>query len=315
MIKTDVGGNIYPFGLATASFTFTPLFDRAALVRRINITNVSANDNWTISVGQRVLMVFRILTTGSQQLLSVAPGLPAGNQDWWEFCRNVLKIDPTIPVPNGQSIVIASVGGATGDVELEAIECDVSDANRISLNHYMGTDFLIPVTHFLSASQSAAGAVQCDTQVSPAWVPALFSATALPVNWDVTLLALFAEGMGVNTFSGAANHQSITQDVRVFRNNVLMFTRQGNGIPNVGKASAGGSANTAFGQRSGIYPPFVLTLVDDDPLLPVPIHLGGGDVMQVLQEITGDLTGGASYANSLIVWAARIKVPAGAVGA
>jgi len=314
MIKTDVGGQIYPFGLATASFTFTPLFDRAAFVRRINITNVSANDNWTISVGQRVLMTVRILTVGLQQVLSVAPGLAAGNQDWWEFCRNVLNVDASIPVPNGQSLVIASVGGATADVEIEAEEVDVSDANRIGLNHYMGTDFLIPITHFLSASQSLPGAIQCDTQVSPNWVPALFSATALPVNWDVKLLAVFLEGMGVNTFSGAANHQSITQDVRIFRNNVLVFTRQGNGIPNVGKASAAGSANTVFGQRSGIFPPFNLTLVDDDPLLPVPIALGGGDVLQVLQEITGDLTGGASYANSLIVWAARVKVPAGAVG-
>lgn len=309
MLKTDVGGAIFPFGLATASLSISPLNDRALVVKRINITNVSASDNWTVSVGQRVLMTFRILTTGTQQLLAISDGSAFSHMDWWEYCRDVLNQPADIPLPNGLTMVIASAGGATADISVEALEVDIASANVVGINHYAGTEFLIPVYHYLNASVSAIGAVQCDTQIAPAWVPPIFGNAALPVNWTVKLLCLWLEGAGVNTFSGAANHQSTTQDLRVFRNQVQMFTRQGNGIPNIGKASAAGSANTVLGQRSGIYPPFMLSLPDDDSILDAPITLTGGDSFQLLQEIIGDVTGGASYANAMIVWAARVSVP------
>lgn len=310
-ILLDVGGYVYAQAEAAATLTITPLFDRAAIVRRINLSNPSAADNWTVNVGGRELMRFRELTVGNQSLLRVSDASTAPKLDFWEYCRNVLGIDPSIPVPNGQSLIFSSVGGATGDIDIEFEEISVSDGNVRGLNHYLGNVFLAPIAWFLNASQSAAAAVQFDTQISPAWFPALFSNTALPVNWKVELLSLFLEGMGVNTFSGAANHQSSTRDLRVLRDGVQMFTRASLGIPLRGSDSAAGSANTVFGQRSGIYRPVATEFPSDDPRTPLPLILQGGDVLQLFIDLIGDLTGGASYANALEVAIARITVPVG----
>lgn len=313
MILTDVGGYVYAQAEAAATLTITPLVDRAAFVRRINLSNPSAADNWTVNVGGRELMRFRELTGFPNQSLLRVSDSGAVKLDFWEYCRNVLGIDASVPVPNGQSLVFSSVGGATGDIDVEFEEVSVADANVRGINHYLGNVFLAPVVWFLNAAQSAAAAVQFDTQVSPAWYPALFSNTALPVNWKVELLSLFLEGAGVNTFSGAANHQSSTRDLRVLRDGVQMFTRAGLGIPLRGADSAAGSANTVFGQRSGIYRPFALQLPGDDAKPPLPLVLNGGDVLQLFVDLIGDLTGGASYANALQVAIARITVPVGQV--
>ena len=214
------------------------------------------------------------------------------------------------------TLAVASVGGATADILLEGKEVDPSDASAVQLNHYRGTDFLIPIYFSLGAAfaGAAGGVVQLDTQVAPPYVPALFSNTPLPVAWKIALLALFLEGAGVNTFSGAANHQSATQDLHVFKDQVQIFTRVGHGPPNVGAASAAGSANTVIGQRSGMFPPFEQSGDNPDSVLDSPIVLGGGETLQLLHDITGDGTGGASYANILQVAVARITVPTAALG-
>lgn len=313
MILRDIGGFGYDQSLAVATRTFTPLFDRAAVARRINISNPSAADNWNINVGGRTLMTVRELPlgTGNQHLMRVADSDVRPKLDFWEYCRNSLNMDPSIPIPNGQSIIVSSAGGATADINIEYLETDVQSQNAVGMQHYLGNVFLIPITWYLNAGQAAPGAIQVDTQVAPSWVPPIFSNVGVPVNWKFEILSLFIEGMGVNTFSGAANHQSTTQDVRIFRDNVQMFTRQSLGIPNEGSASAAGSANTVFGQRSAIFRPFELQSFTDDGMLPVPLVLNGGDVMQVLTDLTGDLTGTASYANALIVAIARVTVPVG----
>lgn len=313
MILTDVGGYVYAQAEAAATLTITPLFDRAAFVRRINLSNPSAADNWTVNVGGRELMRFRELTVGNQNLLRVSDPSTAPKMDFWEYCRNVLGIDPSIPVPNGQSLIFSSVGGATGDIDIEFEEVSIPDANVRGLNHYLGNVFLAPIAWFLNAAQSAPAAVQFDTQVSPVWYPPIFSGVGLPVNWKIELLSLFLEGSGVNTFSGAANHQSSTRDVRVTRDGVAMFTRASLGLPNRGNDSAAGSANTVFGQRSGIYRPFALQMPSDDPKPPLPLTLNGGDVLQLFIDLIGDLTGAASYANALQAAIARITVPVGQV--
>ncbi len=309
MLLPDVGGFIYAQAEAAATLTVSPLADRALVCRRINLSNVSANDNWTVNIGGRELARFRELNVGNQNMLRLADGDQRPKQDFFEFCRNGLGIDPSFPIPNGQSLIFSSVGGATGDIDIELEEIDVSSGNVKSLNHYLGNQFLVPIAWLLNASQSAAGAVQFDTQVAPLWVPALFSNLAVPVQWKIEILALFFEGMGVNTFSGAANHQSKTRDIRWFRDNVQMFTRSGLGIPDVGSSSAAGSANTVFGTEAGVYRPFALQLPFDDAAPPVPLVFGGGDVSQIFLDLTGDLTGGASYANALQVAIARVTVP------
>ncbi len=309
MLLPDVGGFFYDQTIAAATRTVTPLADRALILRRVGITSPSANDNWTINVGGRELARFRELTVGNQHLLRVSDASTAPKMDFFEYCRNVLGIDASFPVPNGQQLIVSSVGGATADIEMELEEIDVASGNLKVLNHYLGNQFLIPIAWLLNASQSAAGAVQFDTQIAPLWVPSLFSNLGIPVQWKIEVLALFLEGMGVNTFSGAANHQSTTQDIRWFRDNVQILTRSGLGLPLRGSASAAGSANTVFGQEAGIFRPMEQQMPSDDPALPAHIVFGGGDVSQLLLDLQGDLTGGASYANAIQVAIARVTVP------
>jgi len=312
--KLDVGGEVYQFTVAGASQTFTPLFDRAALLKRVNITNPSAKDNWTLNIGGRDLAVFRLSTVGNQQLMSITPPGSAPNLDFFAYCRNFLGIDPVFPVPLGLSAKLSSVGGATADIDMELLEVDPSDAGSMAINHFLGKHFLIPITWFLNASQSAAalGVVTVDTQVAPSWFPAIFAGAQVPEGWVIKILALFLEGVGVNTFSGAANHQSTTQTVRFSKNGTLLFSRTTSGVPNRGKASAAGSANTVFGQQSGVFPPFVFGDFDDSGILRQPIVLRGGDNLLIQQELQGDGTGGASYLDALITAICDVQVPSGA---
>ena len=73
-LRTEVGPRLYLNTLAAAAANLTPLADRAIMVRRITITNVSASDTWTVSVGGREIMRFRILNTGNQRLLAIPTG-------------------------------------------------------------------------------------------------------------------------------------------------------------------------------------------------------------------------------------------------
>lgn len=311
-IKLDVGGEVYQYTVAGASQTFTPLFDRAALLTRVNLANVSAKDNWTLNIGGRDIAVFRHSTLGNQQLLQAVPPASAPNLDFFTFCRQMLGKDVTFPVPLGLSAKLSSVGGATADVDMEVIEVDQADAGVIALNHFLGKHFLIPVTWYLNAGQAAAGVVGTDTQVAPSWFPTINAGAQVPKDWQITLLAVFLEGVGVNTFSGAANHQSTTQTVQIKKNGTLLFSRTTNGIPNRGKASAAGSANTVFGQQSGLFPPFTFASWDFRSVLRQPIVLKGGDNLVVSQELQGDLTGTASYADALVTAICDVLVPSGA---
>lgn len=312
--KLDVGGQVYQYTVGGASQTVTPLGDRAMLLKRINLSNPSAKDNWTLNIGGRDIAVFRHSTVGNQQLLQSAPPGSAPNTDFFTYCRNFLKTPVTFPIPLGLSAKLSSVGGATADVDMEMVEVDASDASALALNHFLGKHFLIPISWYLNASQSAAalGAVGMDTQVAPSWFPAIYAGAQIPAGWQITLLALFTEGVGVNTFSGAANHQSTTQTVRVSKNGTPLFSRTTTGIPNRGKASAAGSANTVFGQQSGVFPPIVLGSFDDENVLPVPIVLRQGDNMVVQTELQGDGTGGASYVDGLVTAICDVVLPSGA---
>lgn len=310
MIKTEVGPRVYLRTAAAATASYSPPNDRGAIVRRIVVDNVSANDNWTVTVSGRELMRFRVLTTGSQRLLFIPAASGAYRPNFFDWCRAALGKDPSIPVPLGMTLTVASVGGATADILIESEEHDAADVNNPGMvNHYRGTSFLIPIYWFLNASQTAAGLVQFDTQVAPAWVPDLKSGAAIPVNWRVELLALFHEGAGVNTFSGAANHQSFTQFIQWLRDQGIIWTRNNEGIPNEGSASAAGSANTVFGQRSAMFPPFEFSNDNDDNILNPSIVLGGGESLQQLLSISGDLTGGAAYSLALQVAIAQITTP------
>src|SRR5712691_5024036 len=132
--KLEVGGLVYQFGVGVATSTYFPPYDRGALIKRINLSNPSARDNWTLTIGGREVARLRQHTAGNQQWLFPSAGLAAPNVDYLTYVRYILGIEPQFPVPVGMPAILASVGGATADIDWEVVEVDASDAAQVTLN-------------------------------------------------------------------------------------------------------------------------------------------------------------------------------------
>lgn len=313
MVKTELGPFGYVYGVGVATQSFTPAFDRAAIVKNIGITQPSATDNWVVTVEGKPIMVFRVRSTGTQNIVRDDDQSTTFHSDYFNFCRNALGMDPSIPVPNGQTISVASVGGATANVQIRYQERDTGDISSAMLNHPTGSEWLIPIYTYLNAAQSAVGPTNDDTQVSPSWLPGFLTGTMCTSAWRLQLLAAFFQGVGVNTFSGAANHQSATKAKHILKNGVDLFGRNTPaGVPNLGQSSAAGSANTVFGQFLSSYQSFERAPRYEDNVFEQPITIQNGDTLFVREEFTGDLTGGANYEPELGIWIARVSQLQGA---
>lgn len=312
----QVGPRQYIQAFAAATLSYQPPFDRAAKCRRVIINNVSAADNWQVLVGGREIMRFRVLTGDQNRIILGPSAAGAGKPNFFDWCRTALGVDPMFPVPLGLTLTVQSVGGATADIMFEVKEVTVDEGATIGLNHYMGTDFLIPITTYLNASQSAVGQVQDDTQVAPPWVPAINANLALPVNWSIDIWAIFLDGVSNNSFSGAANHVGFTQNVVILKNGTTILTRTplSGGPSKKPVAAAAGSANISTVPLDVVLVPFENADVYDFNTLDDPITLRGGDVMQIFENLQGDLTGGEVFARALNVFIARVKVPAAISG-
>lgn len=304
MQKLEAGGRVYALGTAVATLSFTPLFDRAARVTNIKITNPSAADNWTVVCAGREIMRVRILTVGGQQPFGVqtqyagsAPGNLFDSSNLFYLARRRLNTEMSIPVRNGMTLTVASVGGATANVFIEAEEVDPGDLNAQMINHDQGNEFVVPIFLYVNAAVSAIGNAVIDTQVSPPWVPNIVNNAEFPPGWRMTVLQAFLEGGGVNTFSGAANHQSTTSYLALTKNGQAMFTRSVQGIPLIGEPSAAGSANTTIATSLTPLPSIQNTLDDTGYAFDPPLTFNPGDVPLWALNIAGDVTGGASYVN------------------
>lgn len=307
MLKTENGPFLYQFAKGASTMSFTPIADRGALVRRIAITAQSATDTWVVTSKAKEIMRIRQHASGNQRILR-ADDQGAGLHDtFFDFCRWILGMDPSIAVPLGQTLTISSVGGATANIMVEFEEHDTGDLNSSLLNHPDGKEWLVPIYTSLAAAVSATGVKLNDTQVGPAWLPNFLIGTLVTSAWRLQLLALFMEGAGVNTFSGAANHQSTTNTKQLTLNSRLLNSRSTNGIPNVGTPSAAGSANTVFGQVFAFQGAYEKSMYGYENVLNAPIVLQNGDTFTVADEIIGDVTGGADYSAAMAVWVARVS--------
>lgn len=306
MLKTEQGPFLYQFVKAAATLSFSPISDRGALVRDISITSVSATDTWVVTSKGKEIMRFRIRSTGNQNVVRGDDQATMPHLKFFDYCRWILGLDPSIPVPLGQTLTIASVGGATANISVEFEEHDTSDLNPGLINHPDGREWLVPVYTWLAASVTAVGPTNDDTQVGPSWLPNFLIGTLLTSAWRVQLLGAFMEGAGVNTFSGAANHQSTTNTKRLTLNSRSLASRTTTGIPNVGAASAAGSVNTVLGQVMADFQPFERSGPGYMSVFNAPIVLNNGDTFNVGEEFVGDFTGGADYSGASTVWIARV---------
>lgn len=299
---TTVGPLVTHKALATASYTFTPQEPYAAKVTRITMTGVSAADTWILSVNGKELARFYEQTLGDQQLLSATDANYPKTYNIFSYMDARLGIDFSYPVPQGASLTLTSVGGATADVLTEYCEYYAQELTTGMLNHPNGNHFIVPYFAYIAASKSAIGEYDFDTEVKPLWMPSVFIEGGLVAGWRMKILALFAQGVGVNTFSGSADHQSVTDHLYLIKSGQRMFTRDAaDGLPIVGKASAAGSANTVYDSRLGALHAFQKDPPWDVDIFDPPLEYKTGDVYEWGLGVTGSLTGGADYSKAIVV--------------
>lgn len=302
MLKTDIGAFAYHKGVGVATLSYEPQTDRAAKVTRVLVDKPSADDTWILSINGAERSRFPIYTEGEQQFLGGTAASFAKNRDLFSYYRAMTGNSLFYPVPNGQSITIASSGGATADVVFEYSEYDNGDVLGSALNGPNSNRFIVPLFGAPpnNVTNPANGEVDIVTQIGPSFFPNLFKAGQLAAGVRVSILALFLDGAGVNTFNGAADHQSKSDHIGFAVNSRRMFTRDANdGIPLVGAVSAAGSANTVYGADFTPFPAFQNMINPEDNWLEQPITLNVGDNYEWIFGVTGSSTGGADYSKAL----------------
>lgn len=329
MLKDDVGPKVTAAAPAVSSLAYAPPYDREYRNHRTLIVNPSADDTWIFAVGGREIMRMFIRTVGNQQLAGGVYGNFPRARDLFTYYRRVFGEPLCIPVPRGQSLTVSSLGGATANVLHFGEDLTPGSISPMEVNHYEGKHFRIPVYAYLAAAVTAAGETAVDTEVKPPYIKNYALGLPFQVGWNMRILALFLEAVGVNTFSGAANHQSTTDHVAVIKNGQRLFTHvqsgqvsgpfssvvsipagqlvAPNGIPNFAQASAAGSANAVYGQGTNVYPAFQAITEEPQSVMDTPLVINGGDEVQFLHGITGDVTGGANYAGAIIAALADIQ--------
>ena len=292
----DIGPVGFHQAQGVANLSFIPQYDRAAIVTRLLIDKVSAADTWIITCAGRELARLDIESTGNQQVLANAYSAYPKNNDIFAFWDTIGTSPLIYPVPQGTTFAITNVGGATANIEIIYQEVAPSEVTSGMMNHPNGRTFVLPLYLYRNANVTTAGESNLDSQIGPNWFPNLAVANMLPPTWSVICRGIFLEGGGVNTFSGAANHQSNTTYLAAFKNGQRLFTRDtAAGIPLVGSASAAGSANVVIGTDTTPYPPFQEVNLYDWNYFSPPLQFGPGAEYQFALNIAGDVTGGAGY--------------------
>lgn len=301
-----VGPRGYTVSTAVATKTFTPLFDRAAHVTDVRITNPSANDQWTFNVGGKELFRASIFTTGFQNTFGNTVSLGVDNRSWLPYISDFLGRSITIPVPQGQSLTVSSVGGATANISMEYKEVSPADIQPSQPNHYQGNESYHPIVQYINTAQTAAGIVPMDTQIASPWVPKLLTNNQIPVNWRIDLFGMWTQPESVNTFSGAANHVSNTVELQGKYNGQQLFTRDNTGMPLLPNAAAAGSANNNVLPLTTRLNPFQLMPIGNNQGFDPPFTINGGDNFELDAVLAGDFTGGAAYNQQMILLCAHV---------
>lgn len=296
MPRLDVGPRIYHQGTGVATLSYTPMSDRSAVIKRILIDKPSASDTWRLFVGPSERAAFDIRTTGNQQPLSGPTSAYPKNNDFFTVARQLTGMEVVFPVPNGLTATIKSDGGATANISLSMQEMYNEELNTSIPNHPLGSRLIIPLVIYRAATVTAVNETDFDTQIGPAWVPSIAVPSILPSSWRYRVLAYFLEGGGRNTFSGSADHLSVSQYFVVKKNGTRLYTRDvAGGIPIIGQAAAAGSANTVVGSDLTPKPAFQEANLFDTQAEDVPFVLGAGDNYEFMLDVSGDVTGGADY--------------------
>jgi hypothetical protein len=316
MQRLEIGGRGYVQGRATGSLSYTPLFDRAGRVTDIRMGLSDDPETIVVSVAGKEIMRVPQANVGGQNafgnpspVLAGGPLASALPHSLFTMLRRRWGIDMSFPVPNGLTFDMRALSGADMDYMIEFQEVDSGDINASQLNHPQSNEVLIPIFGFRAADISSTAPAAFDTQIAPPWVPQLFTGAEFPPGFTATIIAMFTEGVGVNTGDGTPDVLSNTSYIKVTRNGQQMFTRNGNGIPNVGLDAAAGSANTVFGQQFAAFPPISQWGFEEGGALDPPFVYHPGDTVLWEHVVAGDPTDGADYSGAVVVLIAKVTRP------
>lgn len=308
----DIGPVGFHQAQGVAALTYTPQYDRAAVVNRLLIDKASASDTWIVNVAGREVARFDIEALGNQQVLANAYSGYPKNNDLFAAFDLIMNEALIYPVPMGTAYAVTNVNGSTANITIIYQEVAAAEINTGMMNHPAGSRFVLPLYFYKAAAITTLGENNLDTQVGPLWFPNLAVPGALPPNWRFTVRGIFLEGGGRNTYSGAADHRSNTTYLAVFKNGMRLFTRDtAGGIPLVGQAAAAGSANTAIGTDLTPYPPFQEFDMNDWSYFTPPLQFQGGAEYQFALNIAGDVTGGADYSQIRQVFIVDVRAAGG----
>lgn len=316
MQRLEIGGRGYVAGRATASVSYTPLFDRAGRVTDIKLGWSDDPETVVISVAGKELMRVLVPQVGNQSVFgSPAPVLATADNghalphSLFTILRRRWGIDMSIPVPNGLTLEVASLSGGDIDAQIEFQEVDSGDINSSQTNHPQSNEVIIPIFGYRAADIASNLPASFDTQIAPPWVPDLFTGAEFPPGFTATVLAMFTEGVGQNTGDGTPDVFSNTSYIKVTRNGQQMFTRNGTGIPNVGVKAAAGGANNVYGQIMAPFPPVQSWGFEEGGALDPPFLYHPGDTVLWQHVVAGDVTDGNDYSHAVVVLVAKVTRP------
>jgi hypothetical protein len=310
MILKTIGPRGWHAGAAVATLAFTPLYDRAAIVKRVLITNPSAKDTWVFSTQGQEVARFVVDTVGNNYLLGGTSTQFPQSRDIFEWLCAELGLEMSYPVAQGQTFTVSSVGGATANVSIEFEEHSTMDVSPGMVNGQSASRYIMPVFLVPSATVTHASGTNEDnfaSQVAALWLPSLIGLVQIPAAYKISILAYFLQGAGVNTYSGSADHLSTTDHLGLIYQGQRFYTRDSNaGIPVVGGAAAAGSANTVYTSVHNPYPEFQRQ-IEAGYYLPDPLVLMPGSQAQFVFGSAGDSTGGANYSHATQVLIADVQ--------
>jgi hypothetical protein len=309
----DIGPRGYKQAEVVATLSYTPLSDREAYVTGLRVTRPSADDTWAVTVAGKLLAYFVINNEGNQQLLSRPSSNAPGNRVLWNWFEGVAHRPFDYPVPNGQTLTIYSLGGATADVEIEFKEVTTGTTQPHDINHYAGRHARMPVYAYRAIAPTTTSEVAFDTQVAPPWVPPIFTGHQLNAGYNVDIWGLSMDAAGVNDYHGSSDEQSTTEYVWAIVNGQRLFTRDPQaGFPARGTASATGSANSVYNGDLERFPAFQHIRDGNELLISPAIHIDQGVVSTWGLAFKGTLTNSPDYSKALFVGMCDIHIEEGA---
>lgn len=305
----DIGPRGFVQGQAVATLAFTPNADREAYLLGVRIQAPSAADTWQLTVGGRNIHTFRVDSVGNQNLCGGISSTAPKVWDLWRWHETAYGCSNALPVPWGQTVTLTSNGGATANVEFEYVEVVKGCTKPTDANHYQGSFFRTPCWAVPPAATTVVGENSYASIVAASYVPSIFTNIQVQAGFVVDVLALWAEAAGVNTYSGAADHQSTTVWVFGIINGQRLWTRAApGGFPSVGAASAAGSGNTVYNYVNSRFGAFQLMQDWEEPILEHPLHIIPGTTSNWGIDTTGSQTGGANYASAYLAALLDVEV-------